>query len=116
MIGFVLIVYGLVIRWLAILTLRRYFTVNVAIHVDQIIVKTGFYKYIRHPSYLGMMLSFIGLGLCLSNLISILVILIPITFVVVNRLKIEEQALHDAFGNDYLEYCKGTWKLIPWVY
>jgi protein-S-isoprenylcysteine O-methyltransferase Ste14 len=116
LIGFVLIVYGLVIRWLAILTLRRYFTVNVAIHADQIIVKTGFYKYIRHPSYLGMMLSFIGLGLCLSNLISILVILIPITFVVVNRLKIEEQALNDAFGNDYLEYCKETWKLIPWVY
>ncbi|MHB1686765.1 MAG: methyltransferase family protein [Ignavibacteriaceae bacterium] len=116
LIGFVLIVFGLVIRWLAILTLRRFFTVNVAIHADHIIVQTGFYKYIRHPSYLGMLLSFFGLGLCLSNLISIGVMLIPITFALVNRIQIEERALHDAFGNDYLKYCSNTWRLIPWVY
>ncbi|MHB8854810.1 MAG: methyltransferase family protein, partial [Ignavibacteriaceae bacterium] len=70
----------------------------------------------RHPSYLGMLLSFFGLGIRVSNLISIIVLLIPITFVLVNRIQIEERALNDTFGNDYLEYCKGTWKLIPWVY
>lgn len=116
LIGFVLIVLGLIVRWLAILTLSRYFTVNVAIQADHIIIQNGFYKYIRHPSYLGMLLSFLGLGICLSNLISIVVILIPITFALVNRIQIEEQALNDAFGNDYLKYCGNTWRLIPWVY
>ncbi len=114
--GLILIVLGLVVRWVAILTLRRFFTVNVAIQTDHIIIQTGIYKYIRHPSYLGMLLSFFGLGIRVSNLISIIVLLIPITFVLVNRIQIEERALNDTFGNDYLEYCKETWKLIPWVY
>ncbi len=112
----ILIVLGLVVRWLAIFTLRRFFTVNVAIQTDHIIIQTGIYKYIRHPSYLGMLISFFGLGVCLSNLISIALLLVPLAFGLVNRIQIEERALIDAFGNDYLKYCKDTWKLIPWVY
>ncbi len=112
--GFLLIVLGLIIRWLSILTLRRYFTVNVAIHTDHIIIQTGFYKYIRHPSYLGMLISF--LGLCLCNFISIVVIIIPITFALINRIQIEEKALNDAFENDYQTYCNNTWRLLPWIY
>jgi protein-S-isoprenylcysteine O-methyltransferase Ste14 len=114
--GLVLIIFGLEVRWFSILTLRRYFTVNVAIQVNHIIVQSGFYKYIRHPSYLGMLLSFFGLGLCLNNWISIGVMLIPITFAIANRIQIEELALKEAFGNDYLNYCNSTWRLIPWVY
>ena len=114
--GFILIVLGLVVRWIAILTLRKYFTVNVAIQKDHVIIQKGFYKYIRHPSYLGMLLSFLGLGLSLGNFISIVVIIIPITFVLINRIQIEEQALRDVFGNDYQKYCGETWRLIPGIY
>jgi protein-S-isoprenylcysteine O-methyltransferase Ste14 len=114
--GFFLILLGLVVRWLSILTLHRYFTVNVAILKDHVIVQTGFYRYIRHPSYLGMLLSFLGLGLCFCNFISIIVIFIPIAFALINRIKIEEQALNEAFGNDYQKYCKNTWRLLPGIY
>jgi protein-S-isoprenylcysteine O-methyltransferase Ste14 len=116
LIGLVLIVFGLVVRWLAILTLRRYFTVNVVIQTDHSIIQNGFYKYLRHPSYTGMLISFLGLGIGLSNWISISVMLISITFALVNRIRIEEQALIDAFGNDYLKYCSKTWRLIPQIY
>jgi protein-S-isoprenylcysteine O-methyltransferase len=114
--GLILIVFGLVVRWLAILTLRRYFTVNVAIQTDHSIIQTGFYKYIRHPSYTGMLISFLGLGIGLSNWISICVMLLSITFAIINRIRIEEQALTDAFEKDYLKYCSKTWRLIPWIF
>ena len=40
-IGLVLIVLGIIVRWTAILTLRRYFTVNVVIQANHQIVKSG---------------------------------------------------------------------------
>jgi len=47
--GIVMMLLGTTLRWLAILTLRDYFTVNVTIFEDHQIVKHGLYKYLRHP-------------------------------------------------------------------
>jgi len=91
--GLMLIVVGLIIRWIAILTLGRYFTVNVNIAKDQQIVDSGIYKFIRHPSYTGSLLSFLGLGLSFSNWLSALIIFIPITIAFIYRIGIEEKAL-----------------------
>ena len=51
---------GLALRWTAILTLGRFFTPNVAVHPDQRIVRTGVYRYVRHPAYTGLLLAFLG--------------------------------------------------------
>src|SRR5664279_388200 len=50
-VGLSFIVVGLIVRWIAILTLRKYFTTNVAILSDHRIIKSGIYRIIRHPSY-----------------------------------------------------------------
>ncbi len=60
--GIFLMLLGLVLRWTAILTLRKYFTVNVSILPGHQIVKKGIYKYIRHPSYSGSLVSSPWLG------------------------------------------------------
>jgi protein-S-isoprenylcysteine O-methyltransferase Ste14 len=114
--GLVLIILGLIVRWTAIITLRRYFTVNVAIQTDHKIIQSGLYKYIRHPSYSGMLLSFLGLGISLSNWVSLCIILFPIIFAVTKRIQIEEQALRESFGKEYPDYSNSTRKLIPWLY
>jgi len=114
--GLFLILIGLIIRWIAILTLRRYFTVNVAIASDHKIIDKGLYGYIRHPAYLGALLSFLGLGLTFSNWISLIVIFVPITAAFVYRIKIEEAALTTAFGETYIEYSARTKCLIPRIY
>ncbi|MGH9879816.1 MAG: isoprenylcysteine carboxylmethyltransferase family protein, partial [Pyrinomonadaceae bacterium] len=49
--GILLMLFGTALRWIAIRTLRDYFTVNVTIFEDHRIVKRGLYKYLRHPSY-----------------------------------------------------------------
>ena len=58
--GLIFIVSGVVIRIIAIRTLGIFFTVNLAIRNDQKLIKKGLYKFIRHPSYTGSLLSFIG--------------------------------------------------------
>jgi len=115
-VGLYIITFGLIIRWVAILTLRKYFTTNVAIQPDHRIIKSGIYRFVRHPSYTGSIISFCGLGLVFSNWISLIVLVIPITMAFLKRIKIEEQALQSAFGEEYAVYSKMSWLLFPWIY
>jgi protein-S-isoprenylcysteine O-methyltransferase Ste14 len=114
--GGVLIVFGIVLRWIAILTLRRQFTVDVAITEHHQLVKWGVYQYIRHPSYAGLLLAFLGLGLSFASYVSIAVIVIPIVVAFHYRIRIEERVLIDHFGSEYENYCASTKRLIPFVY
>ncbi|MGD1047314.1 MAG: isoprenylcysteine carboxylmethyltransferase family protein [Candidatus Krumholzibacteriaceae bacterium] len=111
----VLLSGGLALRWAAIITLGRLFTVDVAIHSDHRIVQTGLYGLMRHPSYTGLLLAFLGLGVCLANWLSLLGLLLPITLAVVNRVMKEEQALLNSLGSDYAVYCARTKRFIPWL-
>ena len=115
-IGLALILAGMAIRFIAIRTLGRFFTVNLAIHPDQHIIQTGPYRYIRHPSYAGSLLSFLGFALTLDNWLSLAVIVIPVFATFMNRILIEEKLLLQQFGQEYNEYMKGSGRLIPWVY
>jgi len=114
--GLGLILLGLVIRWVAILSLGRLFTVDVAIVQGHHVVRTGLYKWIRHPSYTGALLSFLGLGLAFSNCYSIVVIFVPICSAFLYRIHVEEKTLLAAFGDEYREYSAATKRLIPWLY
>jgi protein-S-isoprenylcysteine O-methyltransferase Ste14 len=114
--GLVLIVLGLIVRWTAILTLKKYFTVDVSILKEHKIIDKGIYKIIRHPAYAGSLLSFLGLGLAFSNWLSTLVIFIPILIAFIYRIRVEEKALVKAFGGEYINYSKVTKRLIPMIY
>lgn len=115
-VGIFLIILGLIIRWTAILTLKKYFTVNVTIFENHQIVKKGIYKFIRHPGYAGSLLSFLGLGVSFSNWLSTVVIFIPILAAFIYRIRVEEKALLEALGEEYLNYSKVTKRLIPKIY
>jgi len=116
LIGLVLIVLGLIVRWTAILTLKKYFTVDVSILKEHKIIDKGIYKFIRHPAYAGSLLSFLGLGLSFSNWLSTLVIFIPILIAFIYRIRVEEKALVQAFGEEYTNYSKATKRLVPMIY
>ena len=114
--GLFLIIWGLIVRWIAIFQLKEFFTVTVSIRSDHKIVDTGLYKYIRHPAYLGSLISFLGLGLAFQNWLTIIVIFIPILGALSYRIYIEEKALNEEFGEEYSNYKLRTRKLIPWIY
>jgi len=115
-IGLCFIIIGIVIRWIAILTLRKYFTTNVVIQSDHRIIKSGIYKFVRHPSYSGSIVSFCGLGFALCNWISLIVLVVPITIAFAKRIKVEECALEGAFGEEYVQYRKSSWYLFPGIF
>jgi protein-S-isoprenylcysteine O-methyltransferase len=114
--GLCLILVGLGLRWTAILTLRAYFTTDVAIAPGQQLIRSGIYRHIRHPAYSGSIVSFCGLGLVLSSWLSLAILLIPITIAFLKRIEIEELALETAFGREYADYRTTSWRLCPWVY
>jgi protein-S-isoprenylcysteine O-methyltransferase Ste14 len=68
--GLALIVIGMCIRFLSIRALGPFFTVNVAIHSDHRLKTDGIYRLVRHPSYSGSLVSFLGFGLSLNNWLS----------------------------------------------
>lgn len=107
---------GLIIRWYAILYLGRFFTVDVAIHSDHHVVDTGPYRFIRHPAYLGVLLAFLGLGLCMLNWVAGLLVIVPIASAFMYRIQVEEMALNEALGARYAAYTAKTKRLILFVY
>jgi len=114
--GLGLLILGMIIRWKAVFTLRKYFTVEVSIVKNHKVIKRGEYKYIRHPAYAGSLLSFFGLGWALGNWISFLVIFFPILWAFLKRIKVEERMLLTALGEEYANYMKTTRRLIPKIY
>ena len=111
-----LLVAGLVIRWTAILTLGSLFNTRVAIHQDHRLIRTGLFRLVRHPSYSGLLLVFLGLGLSFGNWLSVVVIVIPFLAALLYRIQVEESSLIEALGQDYIEYCKATKHLLPGIF
>lgn len=114
--GLLLIVIGMIIRYTALRTLGRFFTVNLSIHENHKLVDHGLYKYIRHPSYSGSLLSFLGFSLSLSNWLSMIIIFVPVFISFLCRIRVEESLLLEQFGLKYEDYIKKTKRLIPLIY
>jgi len=114
--GVIVLAGALAIRWTAIFTLGKSFSANVAIQDSQQIVRTGLYRFVRHPSYLGLFLAFLAVGLHSRNWISFAIVLVPTTAALLYRIHVEEAALAQAFGEDYAAYSKATKRLVPGVY
>jgi protein-S-isoprenylcysteine O-methyltransferase Ste14 len=114
--GVVLFVLGLALRWYAIMQLGRFFTVNVAIATDHQLVDTGPYRFVRHPSYTGALVAFLGFALTLGNWAALLVMIVPICWAFIYRINIEERALVSALGERYVAYTRRTKRLVPFVY
>jgi protein-S-isoprenylcysteine O-methyltransferase Ste14 len=112
----VLFVAGLILRWWAIITLGRFFTVDVTIEKDHELVERGPFHVVRHPSYTGVLLAFFGLALSLRNWAALLVVLLPIGAAFIHRMNVEEDALSRALGACYTQYMKRTKRLVPFVY
>ncbi len=115
-VGVALFVIGLGLRWWAIVVLGRFFTVDVQIAKDHQLVDTGPFRWMRHPSYTGVLLAFMGFALSLANWAAFAAITVPIFVAFIRRMNVEEQALSGALGNHYLDYMRRTKRLLPGVY
>jgi protein-S-isoprenylcysteine O-methyltransferase Ste14 len=111
-----LMAVGLGTRWVAIYTLGRSFSANVAIHATQTLNTSGPFRFARHPSYSGMVLIFIAMGLSTHNWLGLVLIVVPPIAALLYRIHVEEAALTAAFGPQYTTYCRTTPRLFPGIY
>jgi protein-S-isoprenylcysteine O-methyltransferase len=107
---------GIAWRAWAILTLGRFFTTNVAVRSGHKVIRQGPYRWMRHPSYTGGLITFFGLGLAFANWLSLVVLMILVVIGYIYRMNVEEKVLIASLGDEYLEYSRHTKRLIPGVY
>jgi len=115
-IGYWIFIAGVLFRWYSIFYLGKFFTPNVVIQQKHQLIEAGPYRFIRHPTYTGALVALLGVTLTMGNLLSLLIIFIPIVSVMVWRIRIEEAALLEAFGEQYRNYMQRTKRLIPLIY
>ena len=114
--GLAMMALGLVFRWWAIRVLAQYFTVDVNVRDDHELIRKGPYRWLRHPSYTGALMTFYGFALALGNIASLLAILVPVTLAFLWRMRIEERVLAEAFPIAYPQYIRDTKRLVPFVW
>jgi protein-S-isoprenylcysteine O-methyltransferase len=107
---------GLGLRWHAIIRLGRFFTTSVAIVGAHQLIETGAYRFIRHPSYTGLLLMWLAIGMRTENILSLIALMLPTTAALLFRISIEEDTLSAEFGNRYIEYSRKTKRVIPFLY
>jgi protein-S-isoprenylcysteine O-methyltransferase Ste14 len=115
-VGIVLMFAGMSLRLYSMKILGRYFTFQVAVHRDQAVIETGPYRYIRHPSYTGALITLTGLGLALGNWAGLVLLLVMMAIGYSYRIPIEESALASSIGEPYKNYMTRTHRLIPYVF
>jgi protein-S-isoprenylcysteine O-methyltransferase Ste14 len=114
--GISLMLVGLAFRFYSMSLLGRFFTYDVAVHAGQTVVEAGPYRYIRHPSYTGALITLAGLGLALGNWAGLIVLLACMGCGYAYRISVEEAALVTGLGEPYKEYMRRTRRLIPFVF
>jgi protein-S-isoprenylcysteine O-methyltransferase Ste14 len=114
-IGIAVMLAGLVFRWYAIHSLGRFFTRTVATRAGQYVVDSGPYRLIRHPSYTGGLLMFLGTGVAMTNWAALLAIMAGAVVGYWYRVRIEERALCADLGQPYRDYMLRTKRFIPHV-
>jgi protein-S-isoprenylcysteine O-methyltransferase Ste14 len=113
--GITLMLAGLAFRFYAMSVLGKFFTYDVAVQAGQTVVEAGPYRYIRHPSYTGGLMTLAGLGLALGNWASLAVLMVLMGVAYGYRISVEEAALAGALGEPYKEYMRRTWRLVPFL-
>jgi protein-S-isoprenylcysteine O-methyltransferase Ste14 len=113
--GLALLSVGGVLRVGPMFALGRRFTWPLATQEEHRLVTTGFYRIIRHPSYLGALLGGIGWVLVFRSGIGLLLILLLVPMFI-RILPAEEALLLSEFGEAYAAYQRRTWRLLPFLY
>jgi protein-S-isoprenylcysteine O-methyltransferase Ste14 len=112
-VGMVLICAGIAIRQWAVALLGELFTIDVRVHPGQTVVERGPYRWVRHPSYAGLILTFVGIGLALGNWAALIVLAVLPTLGLVVRIRFEERALLDGLGEPYRRFAASRPHLFP---
>jgi len=114
-VGVLLIVVGSLLRRYCFRTLGDYFTGDVKARPDQPVIRSGPYRWVRHPSYTAGMMMFIGIGLALGSWFSFALLTFATIATYAYRVAVEERVLLETIGEPYGRYMKERKRFIPYI-
>ena len=111
--GLIVMWLGLAIRFWAIAALGHAFRTTVEVDPGQAVVSTGPYRWVRHPSYSGLLLIVAGFGLAAGNWLALVICTVLPLPALLRRIEVEEAELTGVLGARYRAYQAQTKRLIP---
>ncbi len=115
-VGAVVLLGGTALRVWAIRVLGSAFTGVVQTTDEQSLINQGPYRVVRHPSYTGVLLAFLGQSVMFASGWGAALTLGVMVPVYLYRIRHEERALRSHFGERYEVYRSKSWALMPWVF
>ena len=115
-IGFGIIIIGVIIRFIAICTLGDMFDLYIKIQENHVLITRGIYRFIRHPSYLGLLILILGISVYFSSILGIISAVTIGPLMIIPRIRYEERLLLKKFPKEYKIYSENSWRLIPLIY
>ncbi len=112
--GLFLMLAGMALRWYSIRILGASFTCEVSTRPGQEVIQAGPYRWVRHPSYTGGLVTVLGVLVCCLNWLSFAALIVALLGYA-NRIRIEERALARDLGEPYRDYMRRTKRLIPFL-
>lgn len=99
----------------SIIRLGKQYSIYVTRQEQHSLVRSGPYKLIRHPIYLGFVVWMLGFAFVFRSWGGLLIWLVVLAGTI-SKLRREERFMHEQFSTGYAEYARRTWRLIPFVY
>jgi protein-S-isoprenylcysteine O-methyltransferase Ste14 len=113
--GFVVLALGVSLRLGPMLELGRRFVSVVALQPDHTVHTGGFYTWVRHPSYLGILLMDLGFAGVFRSAVA-LALMPVVIWMFKRRMDVEEGFMVEQFGGEYRDYMGRTRRILPGVY
>jgi protein-S-isoprenylcysteine O-methyltransferase Ste14 len=107
---------GIALRFWSFRALGRYFTFKVQTSVDQPVITSGPYRFVRHPSYAAVLLMVMGVGLFLGSWWSFAWLTASVLCGFLFRIRVEERALLLQLGDPYVTYAADHKRLVPFIW
>ncbi len=113
LIGWMCAIASFALRWWTIRTLGRMWSLHVEIRARHELILTGPFRYVRHPTYLSVILEFLALALICSAWHVLVVVPILLIAAISYRIRLEEAALLHALPG-YADYRRRVPAIFPW--
>lgn len=108
-----LMISGLLMRTWGVIALGKYFTWHITAEEKQTVVRSGPYRFVRHPGYLGAFLTYGSTALFFHSWIVLVPSAAILMFAFLRRIYYEEKELCAVLGDDYKTYCRSVCRFIP---
>jgi protein-S-isoprenylcysteine O-methyltransferase Ste14 len=113
LVGLLVMWAGLALRIWSVRVLGASFRTTVEVDEGQHVVNSGPYRWMRHPSYTGVLVLMAGLALIDGTWPALVILLVVPTAVLIRRILVEEEVMTEVLGRSYTDYAAVTKRLVP---